>query len=192
MIAFLRGKLSSKEGQTIILEAGGIGWKMVLSREAFKKMPQPGREVKIWTFFHFRQDGSAEIYGFLNEEEEAFFESLNEVSGIGPKSALSLLDAAPIEKLKAAIVAGDEAFLKRIAGIGSKSAQRIIVELKQKFRVSRVTRDVLASDLEVVEALVNLGYSRSEAREALMHLPHSLRGTHARLRQALQLIGKKR
>lgn len=192
MIAFLKGKLVSKNDYSVTILAGGIGWKVFLTRDALKKMPQLGREVKLWTWLYTRQDGMMELYGFLREEEEELFEVLNNVAGIGPKTALAVLDASPIEKLKAAIASGDASILSRVSGVGAKSSQRIILELKNKFKQDLRGKDSLAIDLEVEDTLVSLGYSRREARQSLAKVPDSLRGMKDRLRATLKILGGKR
>jgi len=188
MIAFLEGKLLRKKTNSVIVTSGGVGWEVFLSREALKKMPQPGGNVKLWTALHQRKDGRSELYGFLSEEEEAFFETLNGIAGIGPKSALAILAVAPLAKLKAAIASGSEALLSRVSGIGSKTAQRIIVELKNQFSKEAFSQETLTADMEAEDALVNLGYSRKEARQALTKVAGSFASTPERVREALKII----
>lgn len=192
MISFLKGKLLSKNDRAVVVQTSGIGWKVFLPQEALKKMPQRGGEVKLWTWLYTRQDGAMELYGFLREEEKEFFEFLNDVAGIGPKTALAVLDASPVEKLKTAIASGDAAIFARVSGIGAKSSQRIILELKSKFRKELRGRDALEVDLEVEDTLVHLGYSRREARQALAKVPDSLHGAKDRLRATLKVLGGKR
>ena len=135
-----------------------------------------------------------ELYGFLSAEELSFFELLISVSGVGPKSALSIIDVANLEELSAAIQESRPDLLTKASGIGRKTAERIIVELRNKVSSSRSGAMVekMDTDADLVEALSNLGYRREEARDALAKVPRETAGVEARLKEALRILGGKR
>ena len=153
------------------------------------KLPKVGGKVMVYTYLHIRE-GGADLYGFLSEDELAFFESLVSVSGIGPKSAVSILSVAPVEQLMAAVSQGEAELLQRTSGIGKKTAERIVLELKDKVIADGDKRAVgiMESDNDVCDALVNLGYSRRDAKNVLSKIDKSLTGTSDRLRDALKKI----
>jgi len=192
MISFLSGRLVEKTERVAIIESrDGIGWEVFCAKSALKKMPQLGSQVKLWTYLQLTKDGAFCLYGFLAREEKGFFEALNDVAGIGPKTALVIMDVASVERLKAAIASGDEALLTRVSGIGSKSAQRIIVELKTKFKKDAMHEGDIVADLDAEEVLVELGYSRREARAALEKVSGDVRSAEQRIKEALRIMGKK-
>src|SRR3989344_8169467 len=132
MIDSLYGRLIAKKESILIVETGGIGFKVFVSSRALQNLPQPGQTIKIFCSLYSRQNGEFELYGFLNETELYLFEKLNSVGGIGPKTALGLLGVAETGQLIAAINAGKIELLTKATGIGKKTAERIIVDLKEK------------------------------------------------------------
>lgn len=134
------------------------------------------------------RDDAIELYGFPTAAELAFFKLLMSVSGVGPKTALGVLNVADIQSLKRSIALGDSSALNKVYGIGKKSAERIVVELRDKLAkdTANTAAAVAGSDGEVVEALMALGYSAPEAREAIKELPKDAKGTQARLSAALR------
>jgi Holliday junction DNA helicase RuvA len=129
------------------------------------------------------------LYGFLDRQELEFFEMLINVSGIGPKGALSILSVASIETLKKAIGTGDTIYLTKISGIGKKTAEKIVIELRDKIEVDK-TGTSLQGELDALEALKSLGYSQNEAREALKKIS-PLTDTNTKIREALKILGGK-
>jgi len=189
MIYSLSGDLKSKKGRFIFVGLGGMTFKIMVPATSEGRLPKVGNKITVYTFLHIRESG-ADLYGFLSEGELSFFESLVSVSGIGPKSAVSILSVAPVEQLRAAVSRGEVDLLQKSSGVGRKTAQRIILELKDKV-VSvgdEGTVETMQTDSDVYDALVNLGYSRGSARDVLGEIDESLSGTADRLRDALKKI----
>lgn len=167
MIHYLKGTLEYKSPAFIIVDVGGVGYKINIPLSSFDLLPPEGKEIKINTYLHLRENGLT-LYGFLTQEEQDFFSLLISISKIGPKSALRIISKISPSEFKKAIIKGDLATLTHIPGIGSKTAQRLILELKERVEEEEIvelgeetiTRDTLS-------ALVSLGYSRKEAEEAL-------------------------
>ena len=189
MLYCVSGKLILKGENFLVVEAGGIGFKIFASSQTIRRAGPLGSEKKFFTHFHVRED-AMELYGFLSEEELSFFELLISVSGVGPKSALSIIDVADLEELSAAIQEGRPDLLTKASGIGRKTAERIIVELRNKMTSSRsgAVVEKMETDVDLVEALSNLGYRREEAREALAKGPKEATGVEARLKEALRIL----
>jgi Holliday junction DNA helicase RuvA len=171
MIAHLRGTLLSKHPNQAIVETHGVGYDVVISVPAFSELPAPGAEVALHIHTHVREDALS-LYGFLRLAEKHLFEKLLTVSGIGPKLAITILSGMPADEMVGAIRGGDLARLTRIPGIGKKTAERMVLELRDKLPaptgVSEISA-VAASPVEedVLSALVNLGYQRAAAEKAL-------------------------
>ena len=137
------------------------------------------------------REDALDLYGFQNQTELEFFEMLISVSGIGPKGALGILNVAPVDHLKEAIAMGDTAALTKVSGIGSKSAQKIILELRDKLggHESETGGTMLGDERDAIEGLVALGYAERSAREALKKVPPEIKGTGARIKGALKQLG---
>ncbi len=148
--------------------------------------------AKLFTHFQVREDGM-DLYGFTSEEERGYFELLISVSGVGPKSALSILDVASMGELAAAIKEGRPDLLTRASGIGTKIAERIIIDLRGKVQSlsSGAMVEKMEADADLVEALSNLGYRREEARAALNKVGSEVVGVEDRLKAALKILGKR-
>lgn len=170
MIAHLRGRLLSKTPQAAVVEAAGVGYDVAISIPTFTALPAEGNEVSLLIHTHVREDALA-LFGFLSRTEKRLFEKLLGISGIGPKLALTVLSGLPSERLVAAIHSQDHATLTRIPGVGKKTAERIVLELKDKLddlgpaptiggAATPVSEDVLS-------ALVNLGYPRAVAQKGV-------------------------
>jgi len=189
MIAQLKGTVLSCDGGAAILDVSGVGYKIFISPETAEKV----RGQTNSTFFtHLAvRENALDLYGFLEHEELHFFEMLISISGIGPKSALAILSVANVETLKQAIQSGDSSYLTKVSGIGTKNAQKIVLELNNKIGVfEEGVESALREDMDALEALKSLGYSTGEAREALKQIPRSVSGTRDRLKEALKLLGK--
>ena len=193
MISSLEVKISLRAEKHIILEANGIGYKVWCAEKTLSKIPQIGGSVKLFTYLSVKETGW-DLFGFLTYEELEMFELLISISGIGPKTAAGILSAASVEDLQEAIVLGDETILSRVSGIGSKVAQKIVIELKSKVKkLAKGSGDKfkVADDIEIIDALVALGYKVYEAREALKQVPEDIKGMENRVREALKRLGKK-
>lgn len=169
MIAHLRGRLLAKHPNQAIVEAGGVGYDVVISVPTFSELPAAGSEIALHIHTHVREDALA-LYGFLRPAEKTLFEKLITVSGIGPKLAITILSGMPVDEMIGAIRGNDVAKLTRIPGIGKKTAERMVLELRDKLQafveVAAVTA-VSAVEEDVLSALVNLGYQRAAAERAL-------------------------
>lgn len=169
MIAHLRGRLLAKHPNQAIVEAGGVGYDVVISVPTFSELPAAGSEIALHIHTHVREDALA-LYGFLRPAEKTLFEKLITVSGIGPKLAITILSGMPVDEMIGAIRGNDVAKLTRIPGIGKKTAERMVLELRDKLQafveVAAVPA-VSAVEEDVLSALVNLGYQRASAERAL-------------------------
>jgi Holliday junction DNA helicase RuvA len=169
MIARLRGALLAKSPQSCIVEAGGVGYEVSISIPTFTALPSEGEPVTLLIYTHVREDAFL-LFGFSEALEKRLFEKLLSISGIGPKLALTVLSGLPPERLIGAIQQQDHATLTRIPGVGKKTAERIVLELKDKLEglgappVSGVSTPVTE---DVRSALVNLGYPQAVAQKAI-------------------------
>jgi Holliday junction DNA helicase RuvA len=190
MISYVEGIIIQKGDTSVVIKAGGLGYRVHASKETINKLPQKGQVSKLYCAHEVKED-SEELYGFITEEELKFYEMLRKVSGVGPKSALAILSLASAKMVASAIASGNVAFLAKVSGVGRKTAEKIILELKDK--VAKLEPSALASDedVDVLEALGALGYSAREANYVLQSLPKDLRGAEARLKEALKFLGKK-
>ena len=171
MIAHLRGKLLSKHPNQIIVETCGVGYEVNISVPTFSELPSNGAEVALHIHTHVREDLIA-LYGFLRPAERQLFEKLMTVSGIGAKLAITILSGMAADEMAGAIRGNDVARLTRIPGIGKKTAERMVLELRDKLPAaagaSTPTMPAMsATEEDVLSALVNLGYQRAAAEKAL-------------------------
>lgn len=192
MISYLEGKILEKDEKFFSINVNGVGYKIFSHTGVLEKIPQAGRDAKVWTHLYVRED-ALDLYGFLDRDELEFFEILISISGIGPKSALGILEVAPVASLKQAIVSEDETFFTKVSGIGRKTAQRLILELKSK--LAKSVSPVKGSDSEqmgeALEALVSLGYNQRDARRSLQEIPKDIKGVEAKVKAALKFLGKR-
>ncbi len=190
MIAQLEGKIAGMRGSAVILMVGGVGYQVFVSAYTLGKLA--GRDqVVLHIHTHVREDMLA-LYGFLDDEELHMFELLISVSGIGPKMGLSILSIADIKTIRLAIVNKDPAILTRVSGVGKRTAEKLIVELQNK--VTAVAGDDegdVAAGQDALEALTALGYSVTQARDALKLVAPDVLDVGARIRAALKTLGKK-
>jgi holliday junction DNA helicase RuvA len=171
MIAHLRGKLLAKHPNQVIVETSGVGYDVTITVPTFSDLPETGTEVALHIHTHVREDALA-LYGFLRSSEKLLFEKLITVSGIGPKLAITILSGMPADEMVRSIRGNDVARLTRIPGIGKKTAERMVLELRDKLPEAGPTTTPTASPLspiedDVLSALLNLGYQRSAAEKAL-------------------------
>jgi len=171
MIAHLRGKLLAKHPNQAIVETGGVGYDVTISVPTFSDLPAVGSEVALYIHTHVREDALA-LYGFLRPSEKLLFEKLITVSGIGPKLAITILSGMAADEMVGAIRGNDVAKLTRIPGIGRKTAERMVLELRDKLpetsaAATPVAPAMNATEEDVLSALVNLGYQRPAVEKAL-------------------------
>ncbi|OGZ93243.1 MAG: Holliday junction DNA helicase RuvA, partial [Candidatus Staskawiczbacteria bacterium RIFOXYD2_FULL_37_10] len=194
-ISFLEGKVILKKDKFVIIEVAGIGYKVFLSSQTLLKLPASAEAsagtpqiapVKFFIYHDIREDKS-DLYGFLTYEELEFFEILNDIRGIGPKAALEISVVGPLEKIKDKILKQDENVFAGIPGIGSKRAMTIILELTGK--IKQLGQKSSSAD-EAENALVQLGFSKQQAKEALSHIASNIKNTEERIKLALKNLGK--
>lgn len=191
MIAQLEGKLAGIRGSSVILMVGGVGYLVAVSSYTLGKLAGKD-QVLLHIHTHVRED-QLNLFGFLDEEELEMFQLLISVSGIGPKMGLSILSIADIKTIRLAIVNKDPSMLTRVSGVGKKTAEKLIVELQNKVHAVAGDEDGdAAAGQDAIEALVSLGYSITDAREALKLVPADVTDVSARIRAALKNLGKKR
>lgn len=190
MFYSIEGILVKKSDKFIVIENHGLGFRIFVSQETNAKLPKLGETTKLFLYHHVRED-AMDLYGFLQKEEMELFEMLISVSGIGPKTALGLIGLSSVENLKTAIVSGKADFLHRAPGIGQKTAERIILELKSKLAEESGDGSKLESDMELEDALVDLGYDKSVSRQAIKKIPEGIIDSEKRLKEVLKLLGKK-
>jgi Holliday junction DNA helicase RuvA len=191
MIGSIKGKIILKRDKWLIVETGGVGYKISVSPDTLSRAKKIGEEMSLWIHTHVRED-ALDLYGFLGHEELEFFEMLINVSGIGPKGALAILGITSIETLRKAIGTGDTSYLTKISGIGRKTAEKIVIELRDKMESEMKSGGErnLQGELDTLEALKSLGYSQNEAREALKKIPSDT-NINTKIKEALKILGGK-
>ena len=192
MIAKIKGKIELLKENYAIIGVAGLGYKVHLTSYALGKIAGQ-EEVELYTYTHVREDILA-LYGFLSLTELEMFELLISISGIGPKAALGILTIASVDAIRMAVLNEDTSILTKVSGVGKKTAERVILELKSKIAKlpagTGVGVEKISSDSEVLEALVGMGYSSFEAREAVKNLPKDLKDVSAKLTWALRAMKK--
>ncbi len=172
MFEYISGILAEASPHKITVDVGGIGYCIYISILTFEKLPQIGSKVKIYTSAIYRED-SQKLYGFLTIEERNFFETLNEISGIGPRLSTSILGHMSIEDLHLAVEHSNTKAICKIPGIGKKMAERLVLELRDKFHkfdkqnISLPQSQSTGSIADAISALINLGYNPLEAQKAV-------------------------
>ena len=192
MIAHLRGRLISKHPNQAVVEAAGVGYDVAISIPTFSELPATSSEVALHIHTHVREDAIA-LFGFLRAEEKQLFEKLIQVSGIGPKLAITILSGMPAAEMVASIRSGDVARLTRIPGIGKKTAERMVLELRDKLEVfGQAPSPRFASPIQedVLSALMNLGYQRAAAERALSAAGNGEASFDTLFRQALAALSR--
>ncbi len=190
MLAKIKGKLEYIKDNYAIIMAGDLGYKVFAAAYTLGKLA--GQEnVELFLHTHVKED-ALELYGFLNQEELDMFELLISINGVGPKSGLGILTVAVPNTIKTAILNEDASVLTRVSGIGKKTAERIILELRNKIAdLPAGEKEEAVSDMDAIEALASMGYSAAEAREALKAVPKEVKEVGERIKAALKNLGKK-
>lgn len=189
MIAQLTGVVTKRDLEFALINVHGVGYKVYASSDTLSGLKE-GKEVTLWTYLAVRET-ALDLYGFETQEALSFFELLIGVSGIGPKSAIGVLDVAPVESLRGAVAEGDTTYLTKVSGIGKKTAQKIVLELKDKIGNIKDTdqNEHRKEEADVLDALKALGYSTSEAREALKQVSSDTKEMGKRIKEALKFLG---
>lgn len=193
MIGSIKGKVTMRTEKFVIIETeSGVGYKvnMFMDPKGLNIVPTQ-EDISLFIHTHVRED-SLELYGFHTYSELEFFEMLINISGIGPKGALAILNINSIDTLKKAIKTGDTSYLTKISGIGKKTAEKIVLELRDKIgsEANESSQGSLREELDALEALKSLGYSQNEAREALQKVTPDL-DTNKKIKEALKILGGK-
>lgn len=188
MLGYLEGGVVFRGERFLIIDVAGVGYKVFVNAETLRKLAKSSEKVKVWTHLYQRED-TIELYGFMEPSGLQLFETLLGVSGVGPRTALGILNVAPIDTLKRAIASGEISYLTKVSGIGRKTAEKIMVELREKFGKAMSAGPELKEERDALEALESLGYKLSEAREALQQVPETVKGISARVKAALKMLG---
>ena len=197
MIAFLKGFIEEKRTDSVLLDVQGVGYKVEVSHQTMQQIDSQGKEIKLLIYHHITENDQR-LFGFFSRNEQQLFEHLITVKGVGPKLGLTILSGLPARNLIAAITGGDAVALSRVPGIGKKTAERIIVELKEKVRSlesdSNASTSIPNSGVfdEAIQALVALGFKTKEAEQAAMKVINEGTNTDssAVIRKALGLLNK--
>lgn len=191
MISRLKGILETKAEKYVIMDIGGVGFKVFVSAATLENLPAAGQFAALHTHLNVREE-ALDLYGFLTQEELKFFELLLTISGVGPKVALGVLSIASVKTLVSAVAKGEVEFLTKVSGIGTKIAQKIILELKDKIVKLGFEAGEAATleDYEVIDALIGLGYTPNQARRAVRDLPKNIKGVEKRIKEALKMLGR--
>lgn len=191
MLGKLKGKIDGYIKGTLILDVGGVGYRIRVTPETLAKVNKASGEIEL--FIHLAvKENALDLYGFETQEELEFFEMLDAVSGIGPRSALAILGLADVRTLQSAIASGDTSYLTKVSGVGKKTAQKIIIELKDKLEAFETPsgEELRQDERDILDALEGLGYSLREARDALKRVPKEKEGMNERLKEALKLLSQ--
>jgi Holliday junction DNA helicase RuvA len=188
MIARLRGVVAATGKDFVVVQVGGVGFRVFVPQTCLDNLDGLGQEIMLFTHLHVREN-ELTLYGYVSEEELTLFRLLLGVSGVGPKVALSILSVLPAERLQAAIAQEDVATLARVPGIGPKTAKKLVFDLKDKVAFAGMPAEPLAvlseADADLISALTTLGYSVAEVQEAIRSLPREPLPLEERVRLAL-------
>jgi Holliday junction DNA helicase RuvA len=185
----LEGKIILKKDKFVIVEVAGIGYKVFLSRKTLSNLPENFDNIKLFCFQNIKED-ALDLYGFLTYDQLDFFEVLMDIRGVGPNSALDIASLGSLERIKDRILKQDEKIFEGIPGIGSKKAMTIILELTGKIKMIDGLKSKSSKD-PAEDALVQLGFSHQQAKEALNSASPDLKNMEERITHALKTLGKK-
>ncbi len=188
MISKITGQLIHKTDKFVIIETNGIGYKVFANTELLSLIKE-NEKVKVWTYLAVREN-ALDLYGFSSKKELDFFELLITISGVGPKTALNILNVATVDSLRKAISSGETSHLTKVSGLGKKMADKIVLELKGKLGSYEEVALGLKEEIDALEALKSLGYTHKESREALQEIDKSITSTSDRVKAALKHLGK--
>lgn len=198
MFAYINGKIADKANNYVVIDAGGVGYKIFMSTKAIEGLNDIGEMQKVYTYYYVREDNIS-LYGFLSNEELRMFELLLSVSGIGAKSALAILSEITPSSFALAVITSDDSKLVKIPGIGKKTAARMILELKDKLKTEtaiekteKIEKAIKEDnkDSEAVSALQVLGYTNKEIEKALEKIDVTGLGVEDIIRKALAILSK--
>ncbi|MBT3168649.1 MAG: Holliday junction branch migration protein RuvA [Candidatus Cloacimonetes bacterium] len=195
MISYLKGKLSSKMPTAITIDCGGVGYEVNVPLSTFDKLPQIDEQLQIFIYYSFNQNDGVRLYGFLLLEEKQLFQQLISISKIGPKIALGILSGISVNDLIRAIQIADVVLISTVPGIGKKTAERLVIELKDKVGNIKIGSDFMTSNAversilnETETALVTLGYKRFEIKKAIAEISQNNQFTSSE--EAIKMVMK--
>lgn len=196
MYAFIEGKLEEKRQGEIVVNVGGVGYQLICSASTVAEAPQAGERFRAYTYLSVRED-AMDLFGFATKEERTMFLKLCSVTGVGARTALGVLSSMPLRDLSIAIATGDTGALSRAPGIGKKTAQRLVLELKDKVEAGELTSGAgqavpaaaMGAQQEAVAALMALGYSSAEAARAINQVQGQSDKTDQLIMLALRTLG---
>lgn len=189
MIGYLKGEVKDIYESSLILLAGNVGYEVNMPQRDLLAN-KPGSITELFIYTHVREDALS-LYGFLKREELLLFKKLLSVSGIGPKVALAIISSCGVEKIKVSIAAGDPNVLASVSGVGKKTAEKAVIELKNKLGVVS-TGGYSGETEEVYDALCGLGFARAEVAEAVSKLSVGVEGSEEQIKAALKILGAKK
>lgn len=190
MIAHLNGEVIFAGERFVVINAGGVGYKVYIAPTVLSTL-RIGSDASIWTHLSVREN-ALDLYGFTEYADLNFFEMLIQISGIGPKGALGVMSVADTDTLKNAISSGDTSYLTKVSGIGKKSAEKIVLELRDKLSggVETTLNPLLQAESEAMEALQSLGYTMQESRDVLAKIESKTNEPEQLVKEALKILGR--
>lgn len=188
MVSYLHGQILNKNNNFVIVKVGDIGYKVFVNTSMYADF-KIGQTVEIYTHQHVRED-ALDLYGFKNLEELEMFELLLSISGIGPKTALGVLAVGNVSEIKESIAQGDSSLLTKVSGIGKKTAERVVLELREKVGYLDIKKGGNSLAGDEIDALMALGYSMQQAREALKSVSPDIKESGKRIKEALKGLGR--
>ncbi|HPC37626.1 MAG TPA: Holliday junction branch migration protein RuvA [Candidatus Paceibacterota bacterium] len=193
MLYFIDGEPTFFTSKYLVLKSDNLAFKIFVNQQTLNQLQKENskQKIRIFVYLNVKED-ALELYGFIKKEELEFFELLNSVAGVGPKSALALIGQNEVENLKAAILSNKIEVLTKTSGIGRKTAERIILELKSKVTAQEDIIEGLDSDIELEDALLDLGYQRATIKKILKQIPDKKAPLNERLKIALKLLSDKK
>ena len=191
MISTLKGTVTYKDLHSLVVEVNGVGYKVSVTTDVSLDA-LPGEPMFLWTYLVVRET-ALDLYGFNDRETLEIFELLITISGIGPKTALGIMNVATPAMLRQAVAEDDTSYLTRVSGIGKKNAEKIVMELKGKLITTSTDQNInMRAEGDALEALVSLGYSERDARESLKKIPKEIENTSERVKLALKALSSKK
>lgn len=190
MIAYLEGKIIKKSKDFVVIKTAGVGYKVFVNTGLMSELVI-GEIYELFIYHHITEQSSS-LFGLKNEEQQEFFELVLSVSGIGPKTALNVLATASIYEIKDSISRGEPALLNKVSGIGPKTAERVVLELRNKIGHLEMSSNLKNTDGfasgDEIDALISLGYSMTQARDALRSVDKNIKESGERIKEALKKI----
>ena len=201
MISFLRGRVIELSKTFIILDVQGVGYRVYMPIKALNILAKENSEVKdkefkVFTQMFFNQrEGISTLYGFFKKDDLEMFDLLTSISGIGPKNAINIMSSIEMNELVAAVSKEYADYWRKVSGLGPKTAKRLVVELKDKIdspaAIAKLANLDLSQEIDVIDALVSLGYQKYQAQEALRKVSQKTKGLESKVKEALKILNKK-